>query len=46
MRGYSKTIQFLIVSVTALVVVTGFNVMVDAGALLHDVACPDHGWFA
>jgi len=42
----SKTIQFLIVSVGALVVVTAINLTVDAGAVLHDAVCPDHGWLA
>lgn len=42
----NNTIRFLVASITALVIVCAFNVMIDAGAVLHDVTCPDHGWFA
>lgn len=42
----NNTIRFLVVSVTALVAVCAVNVMMDAGAVLHDLTCPDHGWFA
>jgi hypothetical protein len=42
----NKTIQFLIVSVGALIVVTAINLTIDAGAVLHDAVCPEHGWFA
>ena len=42
----NKLVRFLLVSVGALVVVTALNLVVDAGAVLHDVICPDHGWFA
>jgi len=46
MSRHSNALRFLIASVAALVVVTGFNAMVDAGAMLHDLACPEHGWLA
>ena len=39
-------LRFLIGAVGALVVVTAFNAVIDAGAVLHDVICPDHGWLA
>ncbi len=46
MAKLNKTIQFLIVSVGALIVVTAINLTIDAGAVLHDAVCPEHGWFA
>ena len=46
MAKLNKTIQLLIMSVGALIVVTAINLTIDAGAVLHDAVCPDHGWFA
>ena len=46
MAKLNKTIQFLIMSVAAMIVVSAINLTIDAGAVLHDAVCPDHGWFA
>jgi hypothetical protein len=31
-------------SLAVLMVTTALNGLVDLGGVLHDVACPDHGW--
>lgn len=46
MAKLNRTMQFLIVSVGAILLVSAINLTIDAGALLHDAVCPDHGWFA
>ena len=46
MSKLNKSVQFLIVSVGALIIVTAFNVTADIGAVVHDAVCPDHGWLA
>ena len=37
-------VKLLAVSVAALVLATGLNLLIDAGALAHDITCPTHGW--
>ncbi len=37
-------VKLLAVSVTALVLATSLNLLIDAGALAHDITCPTHGW--
>lgn len=41
----AKNIEFrvLVVSVSALVIATSLNLLVDAGAVLHDLFCSTHG---
>ena len=39
-----QMVAVLTVCVAAMVIAAGMNVLIDAGALLHDLACPDHGW--
>lgn len=46
MAKLNTSMRFLIASVGALLVVLAVNLMIDTGAVLHDVVCPDHGWFA
>lgn len=34
----------IVLSIAALVLTTSINLLVDAGALAHDIICPTHGW--
>lgn len=33
-------------AVAALAIATSVNVLIDLGAVIHDVVCSSHGWFA
>ena len=37
-------VKILAVSLAALVLTASLNLLVDMGALAHDIACPTHGW--
>jgi len=43
-RRLPLQVKLLALSVTALVLTSGLNLLVDAGGLAHDIACPTHGW--
>ncbi len=37
-------VKLLALSVAAFALTSSLNLLVDAGALAHDIACPAHGW--
>ena len=40
----SVQLTILALSIAALAMATSLNLLIDAGALVHDITCPTHGW--
>ena len=39
-------VTVLVLSLVALALTTSLNLLVDVGALAHDIICPTHGWIS